>query len=45
MTAAANNPTINALYNTLLHAVVAPVLFGVDQKNPTLAGPLRAQVN
>ena len=45
MTAEANNPTINALYNTLLHAVGAPRdhfnLIGADQKNPTLAGPLR----
>lgn len=45
MTAAADNPTINTLYNTLLHAVGAPRehfhLVGADQKNPTLAGPLR----
>lgn len=45
MTAAANNPTINALYNTLLHAVGAPRdhfnLIGADQKNPAFAGPLR----
>jgi hypothetical protein len=45
MTAAADNPSINALYNTLLHAVGDPRehfnLAGQDQKNPTLAGPLR----
>jgi hypothetical protein len=44
MTAAADNPTINALYNTLLHAVGAPRdhfnLVGLDQKNPKLVGPL-----
>ena len=45
MTAGADNPTINALYNTLLHAFAAPRdhfnLIGADQKNPSLAGPLR----
>ena len=45
MTAAADNPTINALYNTLLHAVGTPRdhfnLVGADQKNPALAGPLK----
>ena len=45
MTAAAENPTLNAFYNTLLHAVGAPRdhfnLVGPDQKNPVLAGPLR----
>ena len=45
MTAAADNPTINALYNTLLHAVGAPRdhfnLIGADQKNPALTGPLK----
>lgn len=45
LTAAADNPTINSLYNTLLHAVGAPRdhfnLTGADQKNPNLAGPLR----
>ena len=45
MTAAAENPTLNAFYNTLLHAVGAPRdhfnLVGPDQKNPILAGPLR----
>ncbi len=39
------NPTINVLYNTLLHAIGAPRdhfnLIGADQKNPSLAGPLR----
>lgn len=43
--AAADNPTINALYNTLLHVVGAPRehfnLIGADQKNPTLSGPLK----
>ena len=39
------NPTINTLYNTLLHAVGDPRphfnLIGADRENPTLAGPLR----
>ena len=41
----AGNPTINTLYNTLLHAVGDPRphfnLVGADRENPTLAGPLR----
>ena len=45
MTAAQDNPTINSLYNTILHAVGAPRdhfnLVGADQKNPTLAGTLK----
>jgi hypothetical protein len=39
------NPTINTLYNTLLHAVGDPRphfnLIGADKDNPTLAGPLK----
>ena len=45
MTAADDNPVINALYNTLLHAVGDPRehfnLIGPDRENPRLAGPLR----
>jgi hypothetical protein len=45
MVAADDNPVINALYNTLLHAVGAPRehfnLIGPDRENPRLAGPLR----
>lgn len=41
---ATSNPTINTLYNTLLHAVGDPRphfnLVGADKENPTLAGPL-----
>lgn len=40
-----SNPTINTLYNTLLHAVGDPQphfnLIGADKDNPTLAGPLK----
>ena len=40
-----SNPTINTLYNTLLHAVGDPRrhfnLIGADKENPTLAGPLK----
>jgi hypothetical protein len=39
-----SNPTINTLYNTLLHAVGDQRphfnLIGEDRENPTLAGPL-----
>jgi len=45
MTAASGNPAINALYNTILHAVGAPRdhfnLVGPLQKDPVQAGPLR----
>jgi hypothetical protein len=45
MTAADDNPVINALYNTVLHAVGDPRehfnLIGPDRENPRLAGPLR----
>ena len=41
----AGNPTINTLYNTLLHAVGDSQphfnLVGDDKNNPTLAGPLK----
>jgi len=41
----AGNPTINTLYNTLLHAVGDPKphfnLVGEDKNNPTLARPLK----
>ncbi|QDU25030.1 hypothetical protein ETAA8_00910 [Anatilimnocola aggregata] len=40
-----SNPTINTLYNTLLHAVGDPRphfnLIGADRENPALAGPLK----
>ncbi|QDU92915.1 DUF1552 domain-containing protein [Lignipirellula cremea] len=43
-TAPATNPTINAMYNTLLHAVGAPRehfnLLGTARENPALRGPL-----
>ena len=45
MTAAADNATINALYNTILHAVGAPRdhfnLISADQKNPAMTVPLK----
>ena len=45
MSAADDNPTINALYNTLLHAVGDTRehfnLIGPDREKPQLAGPLR----
>ena len=45
MTAAADNPVINSLYNTILHAVGDPRehfnLVGPDRQNARLAGPLR----
>jgi len=44
-TAPATNPTINALYNTILHAVGAPRphfnLIGANKEDPIQRGPLR----
>lgn len=47
--AAAENPTINAMYNTILHAVGAPRdhfnLVGANKEVPAQRGPLKELLN